>query len=182
MGILTLVVVAAYLVGWWAGPFRPSDETVSERLRGPYWLGLHLRYFSATGFLLAAIVAGLMLAWALGEAIGGIRAGRKYLAFRRTVYRSLSPILASAVILVGITCGTVLIRAEADAAAHVISEGSLESRNEINNTGYRMLRERLQKEHDEMLYSPKTQSDCGYWPAPSTTTLRRLKRTYAAGR
>ena len=106
---------------------------------------------SAGGFILAAIVCALMLAWALREAIGGIRSSKRYLSVRRTFYRSLAPTLAAALILVGITCGAILFRAEAAAASHVASEGSLDVRREVDCSPWSLLRERLRIEHETMM-------------------------------
>ena len=63
--------------------------------------------------------------------------------FRRTLFRSLSPILSSAVILVAIVCGYALSRAESSAARQIVGDAAMGFTNEIEKSDYSLLRQQF---------------------------------------
>ncbi|HUU21267.1 MAG TPA: hypothetical protein VM389_01910, partial [Phycisphaerae bacterium] len=85
------------------------------------------------------------------EWLGRLRHRDKYARFRRSLSRSAVPILASAVILVGLFCGWVLGRAEVSAVQRMTAAGTLDFRNEVERSNFRLLRDRFEKRHEEML-------------------------------
>ena len=149
--------VALYIALWWLGPFRPSE------IQLPY-LGtfrflnysFSIRHCSQAGLVLAA----LMLAWALAEAVRAIRLGKMYCCYRRSLYRSMSPMFAAAVILVGLACGTLLDHAERNAASRITGQasGSLVGRI-IDNSPYRLLRNKFRAGHKAMLSSQSASAE-----------------------
>ncbi len=153
----TLVAIAAstviiYIAGWWVGWFQAADAEVVSKMRlGREWVSPALRYYSPAGLGLSGFIVLAMLAWGLREAIAGLRCRKELLAFRRTLYRSVAPVMASAVILVGLVCGAGLVHIDGSTAVDIISEGSFEHRSEIENTGYRLMRDLMQQEHDQIM-------------------------------
>ena len=163
LGAPVILAAGVYLVGWWAGYFRPAVENWSRSSASRNWFVPDMRHCSYTGLVLAAIMVGLMLAWGFREAIAGLRGDTRYLGYRRTLYRSLSPILASAVIVVGIACGSLLLRAETLAVSRITGKSALRI-NEIDNSPYRLLKQRLQKEHAGMMHDrPDSAGQVGTW-------------------
>lgn len=131
-GAAAVVALAAavYLVGWWAGPFKPPPRI------GRATLGM---YNSPVGAFLAGGVGLVLLAWALREAVG-LFLKKQYSRFRRTLQRSLVPVLAAAVIVVGLSCGWLLARGEASAARRLKGLGFFHV-NEVERSDFRILRD-----------------------------------------
>ncbi len=149
VGALIVLIVVIYLVGWWAGPFKPQ--------RGN-WVGLwaqslgaggsNLAGFSSMyGASLAVIVIAFLLFWGVREFAGLY--WTRYDHFRRTLYRSLVPIIAAAVIVVGIFCGWALARGENSAARRIT--GSAGCGNELEGSDYHLLRDNFAAQHAEMM-------------------------------
>ncbi|MCD4699817.1 MAG: hypothetical protein K8R91_04510, partial [Phycisphaerae bacterium] len=104
---------------------------------------------SVHGALLAFVVVAFLLVWGVREFVGLY--WTRYDHFRRTLYRSLVPIIASAVIVVGIFCGWALARGESSAAKRITESASLRLRNEIERSDYRGLRDKFAAQHAEMM-------------------------------
>jgi hypothetical protein len=123
LGLTALVVLAAgaYVVAWWVG------------FRGIFDRRLDL--------LLATVIVGLMVLWGLRELIAGFWQDRTYLRFQRSLRRSLIPILAAAVIVVGIGLGGLLATGEGFAVSRM-GKG-LPMPDEIKNSDFRLLQERF---------------------------------------
>ncbi|MDY7011811.1 MAG: hypothetical protein SVV80_13835, partial [Planctomycetota bacterium] len=140
LGALITLVVVVYLVGWRAGPFKPAGLRL-----------MRLEMFvSAHGALLSAAVVAFLLFWGVREFVG-LYWRKQYAHFRRTLYRSLVPIIASAVIVVGIFCGWALARGESSAARRITGSATLTLRNELERSNYRILRENFIEQHTEMM-------------------------------
>ncbi len=136
VGALIALAVVVYLVGWWAGPFKP---------KGP-----RLRQFdSIHGAFLAIAVVAFLLFWGLREFAGLY--WRKCDHFRRTLYRSLVPIIAAAVIVVGIFCGWALARGESSAAKRITGSSAMDFCNELERSDFRLFRENFIAQHTEMM-------------------------------
>ncbi len=136
-GALIAIVVVVYLIGWWAGPFKPTDPRRFRKLD------------SVHGALLAVVVVAFLLVWGVREFVGLYLT--RYDHFRRTLYRSLVPIIASAVIVVGIFCGWALARGESSAARRITGSASFSFRNEIERSDFRSLRDNFVAQHAEMM-------------------------------
>lgn len=124
------LAAAVYLIGWWAGPFRP--EVTSG-----------YGYPSIPGFILAAVVVAYMVAAALREGFSRVYRG-PFARFRRSFMRSFVPILASVVIVLGIACGWPLARGERAAVSAAKGQASLDLLvRQVEDSDYRLLRQRL---------------------------------------
>jgi hypothetical protein len=143
LGLIVLAMVLVYVIGWWAGLFRPgqhprplSPEEVERYLASQQQQPLPI------GLILAGIVAGLSLFWLLREFIGLTRQGR-FAIFRRTLTRSLIPIVCSAVILLGVACGLALSLGERSAAGRIKGDAWMDISNEFERTGFREVHQRF---------------------------------------
>jgi len=126
-GALLAVVSAVYVIGWWAGPFKPA--TIGRKASLP-------------GVILAAAVGAYLLIGGLRE-WAGLSFKARFGAFRQTLYRSMVPILAATVIVVGAICGAVLARTETSAARRIRGLAAIQMSREIDRSEYRRLRDRL---------------------------------------
>ena len=138
VGLLTLGVLT-YLTAWWMGHIQPSRSGWS-----PFFGGLieHRSQFpSLEAVMIGVVILVFLPVWGLREFIGLLN--RRYNQFRRSVYRNIVPILAAAVIVVGIICGIVLNRAETAAARRVTGDAVLSFKAEIDRSDYRELRDRF---------------------------------------
>ncbi len=149
VGALIALAVVVYLVGWWAGPFKPDEGN---------WAGLWARTFadssrqefaSMHGVYLAAIMVAFLLVWGVREFVGLY--WTRYDHFRRTLYRSLVPIIAAAVIVVGLFCGWALARGERSAVQRITDSGTFSFRNEMEGSDYRLIRDNFAAQHAEMM-------------------------------
>jgi len=124
VGLTVLVALAAgvYLVGWWAGFFRDGSA---------YRVGLWLPF----------VFGGMLVLWGLRELLAGLRQDRAYRHFQRSLRRSLIPILAAAVIVVGIGLGGLLATGEGFAVSRMGRGMPLPD--EIKNSDYRLFQERF---------------------------------------
>jgi len=102
------------------------------------------------GLLLGAAGAAFLLAWGFRE-FAGLYVRKQYAHFRRTLFRSLVPILAAAVIVVGLICGLSLSRLEASALGRVEGAASIDLRNALEMSNFRLLRDRHGQQHEAML-------------------------------
>jgi len=135
-GAVIAAGVLGYVVGWDLGWFRPKG--LSWGAWGP-------------GIWLSLLVGAHLLAWGVYD-LTRLRLLRGELAhFRRTLFRSLVPILAAAVIVVGAICGLSLSRLEAGAMTHVKGRASLDFTNEIRHSDYLRLQQRFQHQRQALL-------------------------------
>jgi len=130
IGVALAAAVAVYLAGWWVGPFRP--DPAGDRA-----------YRSIPGFVLAGLVVAYAVAAGVVGIVSRIRRGR-FGRFRRSVRRSAVPILAAAVIVLGIACGAPLARQERSAVARAKGPASFDLlTREVQDSDFRLLRQRL---------------------------------------
>ncbi len=136
-GALLSSAAAVYLAGWQLGHFRRA--------------GLDLKDFRL-GVAVSIAIAAYLLAWGIYE-LTGLRHLRGRLAhFRRTLFRSIIPVLAAATIVVGAICGWSLSRVEADALARMRGPTSaLNWTHQIELSNFRLLRDRHAQQHEAML-------------------------------
>jgi len=134
-GALIALAVAVFLGGWWAGLFRPEES---------------IRIFGVPlGLILAAAVYGFCVVSVIREGVA-LR-GTRYRPFRRTLERSVVPILAAAAILIGISCGWLLARGERSAVRRIKGNADIGAQTEIDRSDYRLLRERLAAQYEQMM-------------------------------
>ena len=133
---------AIYIVLWWAGPLRPEpDSFFCVELSVPDFT--QELYASLEGAVLAVGVGLWLLAWLVREAVALLR-DRNAMAFGRSVLRNLLPVLATAVIVLGIVGGTALSRVEAAAARRLIGPANVFGiEREMNRPGVEQLRQAL---------------------------------------
>ena len=91
--------------------------------------------------MIGVVILIFLPIWGLREIIGLF--DRRYNQFRRSLYRNIVPILAAAVIVVGIICGIVLTRAETSAARRVTGDAILSFKAEIDRSDYKQMRDRF---------------------------------------
>ena len=87
------------------------------------------------------VIGGLLVVWGLGQWIAGWWDRGVALRFRRTVTRSTVPILAAAVIVLGVAFGGVLAVGEGWAIRQMGT--GLPMPDEIANSDFRLLKERF---------------------------------------
>jgi hypothetical protein len=139
--LLALAVIGYEIYWWsWIPTARPGEWA------GPWyeWAGVSVpspTFPSSFG----VILGGTMLVFtAIFVIVEFARLLRKRLGlFRRTLFRSLSPILSSAVILVAIVCGYALSRAESSAARQIVGDAAMGFTNEIEKSDYSLLRQQF---------------------------------------
>ena len=139
LGIAVALAVCAFLVAWPFAAGRPGG-TLRE-IGTMLWLAL-----AGYGLLLGA--AGLVRL---------CRLRGQFAHFRRTVIRSMAPILAAAVIVVGMFCGLALWRAESSAVERIRGAASLDFQNEVELSNFRLVRDRFTQEHRAMMVKAATQ-------------------------
>ncbi|NQU76374.1 MAG: hypothetical protein HQ546_08700, partial [Planctomycetes bacterium] len=148
-GLAALLVLAtlAYVIGWWAGPFRPRSigrfGGLWDSIFG-YTQSSGVKFPSVEGLLFAGAVVLLTTIWILVE-LARLGTSRKMDLFRGTFFRSMMPILSSAVILVALACGLALRQAESSAAGRVTGAAALSFSELIDRSDYRLLRERFKE-------------------------------------
>ena len=91
------------------------------------------------------------------ELIRIFRFGGELLHFRRTLFRSLVPILAAAVILVGVLCGWGLGRVEASAVARA----PMFFIDEVEQSNFKQLQDRFARQHQGLLGQLQSQAASG---------------------
>lgn len=106
----------------------------------------NLVFLQARGFpgLLILLTTANMAGWLVYEVVRLLRLPGVFGHFRRTLFRSLIPIVGLTVIIVGTVCGTLVSRAEIAAIRQVpyfVDQ-------EIRQSNYRLLKERLSEIHD----------------------------------
>jgi hypothetical protein len=118
------LAVIVYVAGWWAGPFRPAAPTTEVQV---------------PAVVTCVAVDALIVLWLVQEWLVGLLQGRAAVRFRRTVVRSIVPILAAAVIVLGVAMGGVLAVGEGWAIRQTGS--GLPMPDEIANSDFRLLRD-----------------------------------------
>ncbi len=112
-----------YLVGWWMGYFRPTTRDSAYRNE-------------TGGSMIGAGVLLILGVWLVLE-FAGMYCRKGFARFRRTVFRSMVPIIASAVIVVGVICGWALSRAETSAVRRIKGDAYYNTLNEIDFSNFR---------------------------------------------
>ncbi len=129
MAVLTgagALAAIVYVVGWWAGPFRPAAPTTEVQV---------------PAVVICVVVDALIVLWLVQEWLVGLFRGRATARFRRTVTRSIVPILAAAVIVLGVALGGVLAVGEGSAIRQMGT--GLPMPDEVTNSDFRLLKERF---------------------------------------
>ncbi|KPK85003.1 MAG: hypothetical protein AMJ81_04385 [Phycisphaerae bacterium SM23_33] len=140
LGALIALAAVVYLAGWRLGPFKPPRE-------GPH--ATH-GIGSLPGLALAGLVVLYLLICEVREYAGPLFR-KPFAAFRRTLYRSLVPIFAASVIVVGAACGWGLAWGERSAMRRVKGMADINIVNEVERSNYRLLRDRLAARHEVMM-------------------------------
>lgn len=146
------LAVAAYLVGWEVGHFRPMERYPEEHWTR-YLFGEVIggKDIHGLGAVLSGLMLGCMVVWGAYE-LGGVKLLRGELAhFRRTLFRSLVPILAAGVIVVGAMCGLALTYAESSAVARIEGSAALRPADTVSGSDLRLLRERFARQYKALL-------------------------------
>jgi len=145
LGCLLFLGVVVYLIAWWAGYISISPSRLSYGMNPLFVNELGAkrpsRFLPLIMVTLSVFVTVFVLAWMVREFIGLLN--RRYNQFRRSLCRNIVPILAAAVIVVGIICGIVLNRAEAQAARRVTGDAMISLKAEIDRSDYKQLRDRF---------------------------------------
>ena len=136
IGALLALASAVYLIGWRMGHFRPALS------KGDITFG--------PGAILASAIGAYLVAFKVREYFGTLYQ-KTYKPFRRALRRSLLPILASAVILIGASCGWALALRETAAVRRMTGRGDLSFRTEIDRSAFSQLRQRMAERHEQML-------------------------------
>ena len=151
---LFILVVMAYLIAWWMGCAQPTGPLWRWNLFSYVLLGESFSLFpSHGGMIIGGAILAFLLAWGLREIFALGLFSQRYRQFRRSVYRNIVPILAAAVIVVGIFCGIVLDRAEASAARRVTGDAVMSIKSEIDRSDFSQMRDRFA--------ARKSQADAG---------------------
>ena len=146
---LLSLCAAAYVVCWHLGLFRASWEGKHGEPTVEFSFG-HRWVYGGYGFAIATVVGVFMLAWLILAIIRLKRTGGEWAHFRGTLLRSMVPILAAAVIVIGIFCGLALRRAEATAVSRITGRADVGLHNEVELSNFRELRERFVKAHEKL--------------------------------
>ncbi len=150
LGTLISLAVAIYLIGWWIGFFKPQEGRWFGWWASPFEIEDKFMPSCTDGFLLAIAVAAFLICWFIRELVG-LFIQKQYSVFRKTFFRSIVPIFAATVIVIGIACGWLLARAESSAVRRMTGRAEVNIRNEVENSDYRFLRDRFIKQHNEYL-------------------------------
>jgi hypothetical protein len=137
--LVILGMGVAYVIGWWAGPFRlMGPGNGSDKL---------MILFTIVGLALAA-VGVIWVVWSVVRAKSIRKAGPEARRFDRTLNRSLASILAATVIVVGIALGGLLAVGEGYAISQM-GKG-MPMPDEIKNSDFRLLQERFVQMDEQM--------------------------------
>lgn len=137
LGGLIALSAVVYLAGWRLGPFKPPREgpNATDGVGSP------------PGFILAALVVVYLLIYEI-RGYAGPLFRKPFAAFRRTLYRSIVPIFAASVIVVGTACGWALAGGERSAMRRVKGTADINIADEVERSDFRLLRERLAARHE----------------------------------
>ena len=149
MTVLIVLCAVAYVVCWHSGLFRAPWEAQHDGAIVGFPFAYQWEY-CGYGFAIVGATGLLTLVWSAFALIRLKRMGKESAHFRGTLWRSMVPILASAVIVVGIFCGLALRRAEAAAVARITGRADVGRHNEIELSGFREMRERFVKAHEKV--------------------------------
>ena len=152
-GILTILTMA-YVIWWWAADHTKIIQLPFQLLKIVTIMIFgestsSLKQSNLIGLYLSAAIVFWLLVWGLVEAALLYRKGGRL--YRRTLRRSLVPILASAVIVVGVICGGMVIAAERTSARLVTGEAFIKISNEIDRSPWRLVRNRFRELHTEAM-------------------------------
>ncbi len=151
IGILLLLASVAYVAGWWAGPLRPSEGNWEALWADSFSSSASSTMPSPVGVWLAGVVLAFPLMWGLRNLLANFLGRGKYKAFAQTFRRSLVPILASGVIVVGIICGGLLAWTEVAAVKSIEGGVIVSLRREIDKSDFRLIQERHRAEYKTRL-------------------------------
>jgi hypothetical protein len=119
--------------------------------RGHFRMDFQDMEFNQPAGVILAIAWGLWLIfWSGLGALRALMGSVETRHFRRTLVRSLAPVLCAAVIVTAIPCGAMLVRQEAAAVSRAEGSAGLDFRSEIERSGFKKLRESFQRELAEM--------------------------------
>jgi hypothetical protein len=149
LGVVIALVVAGYLVvSLQAGDLPRTWSTLF-----PLYDSKHLELYSTVGFVLSLVIAAYLVLLKLREYLGRTT-GRQYRHFRRTYRRSTIPILAAAVILLGVVLGWGLAKEEAAAVGRATGAADISLSKEIAHSSYRYLKEEFVQRQRELVTQP----------------------------
>jgi len=120
--------------------------------------------------VLTGIVGVFVVVWLVRETLRITRFKGELAHFRRTLIRSFLPILAAAVIFLGLAGGVGLKIAEGRA----LRSAEMFFINEVEKSGFRLLRDRLGKDHNKLLQALFERSGRGKDNASATVDSRTL--------
>ncbi len=106
MGVMVMLVAVIFLIAWWTGLIELSSRKGDNDTL--IW-----------GLFVSEIIAAYCFVWFIREMVGLFFWGKAVGRFRWTFFRSLVPILAASVILVGGLCGGALVRIEGAAVSRI---------------------------------------------------------------
>ena len=123
------------IVGWWTGAFRTYKlEGISK---------------DVGGILYSAAIACTVVPWGIAWALWSPAPGGSFKRFRQSVRRSMVPILAAAVVVVGIGLGGLLAAGEGLAISRM--GRGLPMPDEIRNSDLRLIQEHLAQAQQRQL-------------------------------
>ena len=126
-GILLLGLAGAYVAAWESGRLGPGSGRTGR----------------VVSILLAAAGAAYLVARLMRGAASLAGMSGELVHFRRTLVRSVVPVLAALVIVAAMGMGTILVRQETAAVGRMTGAASCDFRNEIELSDYRLVRDRL---------------------------------------
>jgi len=129
LGVLSFAPSIVYLIGWRIGYFRPTARNFADVV--------------LPGLALSGALLAFLLIWRVREANALRDACNELIRFRRTLRRSMVPILAAAVILVGAVCGWSLANMEKSAISRVRGQAAWDWRDEMERSTFGPLKERF---------------------------------------
>ena len=141
LGVLAAGFAVWYITNWWASP--PTFPI-------PVAKGLTL------GAISAGVATVFLLIWIIRELVQ-LYSSRSYRRFRQTLWRSLVPILAASVIVVGTLAGWALARGERTAVRRVIGQAAFSLGREVDRTEFRKLRDRFDAQLETLRKAKSTE-------------------------
>ena len=150
--VVTLGLVS--IVYWWIAPPPISSTVWMEGFIGQIGIPQAAqevqrgRSLTILQLVLTADIVLATLLWTLREYLALLR--KPYAIFRRSLVRSMVPILASAVILIGLLCGTVLRRAEIAASRRATGDAEIGFLNEVPRSNFRQFQDQFRQRLQEL--------------------------------
>ncbi len=150
IGGVVLLIGVAYLVLREVGAIEPAAYgflgnpvfglPIMADDKGTPAPGVALYY---AGLQISGLIILFLLGWLVREIVPLMR--KQYKAYRLTLVRSLVPVVACAVILIGTVCGLVTAYGETQAAQRIRGNAEIGIRNEVERSDYRLLRDRYEQ-------------------------------------